>query len=228
MSSVDAPPSDVEADARSGYRPLRADETRYAARLHARALPHGFFVDLGPRFLAAYYETFVRSPHAVALGGELDGDLAGVLVGTRGNGAHYRWVVRNAGVRLAVLAVAGMLVRPRVLAHFVRTRVGRYLRGLRRLRNRSSEIATEPRGPVAVLSHVSVEPHARGAGVGGVLVDAFLAEARAAGAAEAMLVTLAGEHGAGAFYSRRGWTHDGDRDDHDGRSISAYRMVLDE
>lgn len=207
-------------------RPLQPGDLSRAARIHAAALPHGFFVELGPAFLAAYYGTFVRSPHAVAYAAVVDGRVVGSLVGTVANRAHYAWVLRHASVRLAARGSVSMLVRPHVAARFLRTRVRRYLRGLRRLGRHDGDTAGGPQGPVAVLTHVSVDPGARGIGVGGMLVDAFWHAAQAFGADQAMLVTLAGEKGAGRFYAERGWSRHAERVDHDGRPISVYAASL--
>ncbi|HVM18486.1 MAG TPA: hypothetical protein VM307_00840, partial [Egibacteraceae bacterium] len=69
-------------------RPMTHDDVDFAAALHEVALDHGFFGRLGRRFLAAYYESFVASPHAVAYVSESGEGLSGMLVGTVRNGAH--------------------------------------------------------------------------------------------------------------------------------------------
>ena len=208
-------------------RLLTAEDLDFAAALHAAALPHGFFGRLGIGFLRAYYASFAASPHAAAFVALVGGARAGVLVGTVANGAHYAWVLRRYGVRLAVRGALALAVRPRELAFFLRTRVGRYLRGFERLRKTHAQ-AQCPDAPrkVAVLTHVAVDPRARGAGVGGVLVETFVGVAGAAGADEACLVTLAGPDGAADFYRRLGWTYNGDRPDIDGRPISVFKRRL--
>jgi len=100
-------------------RPLAVADLAAAARLHAALLPHGFFVSLGLRYLRAYYGTFLASPHAIGLAADLEGQPVGVLVGTSRNAAHYRWVIRHRGLRLAVLGASAMLVRPAVAAWFL-------------------------------------------------------------------------------------------------------------
>lgn len=213
-------------------RPL-GSATAYAAALHARSLPHGFFARLGRPFLRAYYDSFVASPYAVALSAFAGGRLSGVLVGTLDTGAHYSWVLRRRGLRLALLGAGGLALRPRLATTFLRTRAGRYLRrawdtprdlALSSSRGRRGGPA---RGEgVAVLTHVAVDVAARGTGAGTRLVGAFVEAARAAGADRAALVTLAGEDGAGPFYEGLGWTHTGDRQDRDGRTVSAFSLNL--
>ena len=69
---------------------LRVVEVRDAgrtARLHLEALPGGFFVSLGPRFLRAYHRTFLTSPAGIALLAERDA-TTGVLSHMAVDAAH--------------------------------------------------------------------------------------------------------------------------------------------
>ena len=63
------------------------------SELHRQRLSAGIFPRMGLRFLVRYHETFVVSPQGVALVARHDGELAGFLLGTVDNAAHYRWVV---------------------------------------------------------------------------------------------------------------------------------------
>lgn len=211
-------------------RRLTDDDLRFAAALHRRALPHGFFAGLGLRFLRAYYHTFLASPAACAVVAEADGQRAGVLVGTIDDHHHWRWVVRSRGAPLAALGSLALLSRPRAALRFVRTRARRYLRALVRSLGPShddfSASGPAPR-PVAVLTHVSVVPHGRGVGIGAALVAAFVREAAAAGVSELQLVTLADDRGAAGFYRGLGWEYVCDRRGLDGTMLSRFRLVLD-
>ena len=213
-------------------RRMTTADTRWAAKLHADALPHGFFARLGPAFLARYYETFIASPHAVAFIADSTDGPAGVLVATLRNRLHYSWVLRERGVRLVLRGLAAMLARPAVLLLFLRTRLGWYLGGTLRFARRSlgrafrSAPPGQSRRQPAVLVHVAVDPDARGTGAGSALVASFVQAAKAAGCAEAVLVTLAGPAGAGPFYRRLGWTLRDRHDDHDGRLLECYQRRL--
>jgi ribosomal protein S18 acetylase RimI-like enzyme len=213
-------------------RRLERSDCTVAAGLHADQLPHGFFASLGPRWLRSYYTTFVASPHAVALVARSGGKTVGVLVGTTRNAAHYRWVLRHRGVALAGRGLAAMVLRPRVGAHFARTRVRRYARGLLRLTlqrmpwQRTGQASGPAPDDPAVLTHLAVHDGARGQGAGTALVEAFMAETERAGATRALLVTLAGDAGAGPFYKRLGWEHVEDRRGHDGQELSVFARPL--
>lgn len=227
--------NDAAGDARvapageATVRPLHRDDLRFAAALHRRALPHGFFAGLGEPYLRAYYGSFLASPHAVALAAVRDGRPVGVLVGTRNNREHYGWVAHRMARRLALRGALALAARPKVAVSFLRHRAGRYVRALLRMfrasRGPSVPPAGDPEPDVAVLTHVSVDESARGHGVGRTLVRAFLAEASTAGVAEARLVTQA-DDGAGPFYAALGWRHQGDRPGPDEDTVSAYAISL--
>lgn len=197
-------------------------------RIHRQALPDGFFARLGSRFLAAYLATYQASPHAVALVA-LDGDrVCGFLVGSTGAAAHARWVLRQHGARLALVGLLALAVRPGLLFYFVRTRLGRYVRGVsRRLRpgGGTTAAAGARQGDPAVLAHVAVTPEARGLGIGNLLLQRFIDEASRADAPAVELVTRTGG-GAESFYRRAGFDEVGRRVGADGVPWTSYRLAL--
>lgn len=213
-------------------RRMTTADAQWAAELHAEALPHGFFARLGPAFLARYYETFIASPHAVAFIADSTDGPAGVLVGTTRNRLHYSWVLRQRGARMVLRGLTAMLARPGVLLLFLRTRLGWYLGGALRFARRAvtrafqSTPSGQHRRQPAVLTHVAVDSASRGTGAGSALVASFVQAARAAGCADAVLVTLAGPAGAGPFYRRLGWTLRDRHDDRDGRLLECYQRRL--
>lgn len=205
---------DLDRDPEAGppaIRLLAPSEIDFAARLHAEALPHGFFAALGHRYLKAYYRTFLESPDGVALVAKLRGEPVGFVVGSIDPEAHRRSSIRRHGVRLAWAGIAGLLRQPRLGLDFVGTRLVRYTKGiLRVLRPRPARLPdagdSPAQGRTGVLLHVAVVPSARGLGVGEALVGAFVDCARRAGLRRLELVTLAQEDGATSFYERLGWT----------------------
>lgn len=210
-------------------REMTEDDLRFASALHRRSLGHGLFPALGPTFLRCYLRTFVSGPTAVALVAELDGAVVGFLVGVVDEPSHLRGVVRQHGLRLAVMGVVALAARPRVAWRFARTRLRRYVVGIGRLARADRSVGARvpaPRSVHAVLSHVAVVPEARSARVGSALVVRFTELARAGGAAAARLVTRSGEAGAGPFYERLGWRRAGEFVDRDGLTWIRYRLDL--
>lgn len=215
----------VAAPGSGSVRPLHRDDVRFCARLHLEALPHGFFAELGPRFLRAYYATFLESPHAVALVAAVRDHPAGVLVGIVDPALHKRWVLRYRGAWLALLGAAALGARPALAVRFLRTRLTRYASSWRR--HRRGEAPQAARATPAVLSHIAVLPGARGTGSGARLVRSFEAAAADAGARRAVLTTLAGEGGAGAFYARLGWSRSANHTTPDGAHLEEWTRELD-
>ena len=207
-------------------RPLTPADLEFCAALHAEALPHGFFAELGRRFLRAYYATFLDSPNALGFAATVSGQPVGYLVGMTDPRAHTRWVLRRRGATLALHGAVGVARSPRAGYRFARTRLARYARAWRRHRGNATEQGSVRHVP-AVLTHVAVLPGARGLAAGRRLVDAFVEAARERGASRALLTTLAGPDGAGGFYARAGWTLSATRASPDGERIEEWARSLD-
>ena len=207
----------------SEIRSVTPADLDFCTVLHAETLPHGFFARLGNPFLRAYLETFVSSPHGVALLLSARDAPVGTVVGMLRVRAHVRWVLRHRGARLALLGLIALAVRPRLAWRFARTRLARYRRAWS---NRHAGTLVEPAGQPAVLSHVAVAPRAQRAGLGAQLIGAFVEAAREAGSSRVVLTTLAGDAGAAGFYRRQGWTERGPHRDFDGQAAIGFSLTL--
>ncbi|MEV0774533.1 GNAT family N-acetyltransferase [Streptomyces sp. NPDC050433] len=202
----------------------------YVVREHRRLFPDGFFARLGPRFLSTYTGMYLTSPHALAFIAEVDGRPVGFLVGVTDPALHRRHTLRRHGSRLLLLAAGGLTVRPRLLGHFLRTRLPRYVRKLT-LRQQPADTATttarSPSGPGAVLAHVAVADAASSRGIGADLIERFVAAATIAGCGRVSLVTAEGPQGAGSYYERRGWRLAGRTATLEGRQLLTYERLLE-
>ena len=220
-------PSPV-APARPGVvrvRPLAAEDVAWTAELQQAELPHGFFARLGQPFLRAYHLTFLESPFGIALVAERDGRPLAFLVGASEARPHRAWVLRRNRRRLAAAGVACLARHPHVLVELVRTRARRYARALTAYRGKVRYGDVRERRPTAILKHVVVAPDARGSGGGRLLVEEFVAEARARGAAVAQLTTVADGEAEG-FWRRLGWKPLGADRDEDGRLHRVFARHL--
>lgn len=215
---------------------IPADLAR-TATIHRAQLPHGLFPELGERFLRAYHRSYLDSPHAVARVATADDEVVGFIVGTVDEHTHRDWVLRNHGIRLALWGLLGLVTHPRTLWWFLRTRVGRYLRAVLRAARGSRGASTSAAGDdttavpdagsgatptIGVLTHVAVDPAARGLGLGARLTREFTAAAHERGSTEVRLVTRA-DGGAGGFYEALGWQRSDERG-RDGAAMLEYRM----
>lgn len=214
-------------------RPLAPGETREAARLHGRELPHEFLMRFGTAFLDRYYRAFVESPHAAALVvvEPRSGRVDGVLIATFDTRAHYACLVRRHGAALAWHAGLQALRHPSLARDLLRTRLWRYGRGILRNLARSSEKSSAvpvktPAERVGFLTYVAVAAERRGRGIGGALVAAYEGLAREAGLERLELVTAPDERGAGSFYARMGWKFAGERVSRSGERYALYIRYL--
>lgn len=215
----------------------RGDLAR-TAQVHRAELPHGLFPELGVQFLRDYHRTYLDSPHAVALVATSNDEVVGFIVGTVDEYAHRDWVLHNHGVRLTLRGLLGLVTHPRTLWWFLRTRVGRYLRAMLRAARRRIARRADAGGPdarqgtssdavggrdvVGVLTHVAVDPAARGLGLGAQLTAEFTTAAHERGSTEVRLVTRV-EGGAGGFYESLGWERTEERG-RDGTPVVEYRL----
>lgn len=205
---------------------LTASHLAKTATLHERSLADGFFAQLGRRFLREYHRTFVDSPHALALGVSSNGQLEGFLLAVLAPQAHGAYVLRRRGLALGVRGALALSSRPAVLVLFVRTRAGRYARGLwRRRRKPEVQVVSAPAGEWAVLSHVAIDDEVRRGGRGALLVRALHDRASAAGAAGVVLVTDPDGPGPG-FYRRLGYDDGTSGVGSDGRQWMRFRYRL--
>lgn len=207
-------------------RLMELADLREVEKLHRTALPRGFFVDLGPRFLTAYHRSYLTSPAGIAMVAVADGRLAGFVVGTADKSAHYRHVVRSDRARLSVLGATALVARPALAVRFLRTRVGRYIRGIRRFSRGPAEAPQSPDSAKAVLSHIAVSPEFRRLGLGRSLVDSFADVAGASGASCADVLTRSDNDSARALYEDLGWQLHGEQEDVDGHRWATYRRTL--
>lgn len=207
-------------------RDMERTDVPFAVQQHRLHFGDGFFAQLGPRFLTAYYRAYAFTGGALAYVAETDGKVVGYLVGATDPQAHRRDILRQHGFELLLRGVSGLLLQPRLAAHFFRTRAKRYaIRLLRRSRS-STGHAAAPGGPVAILAHVAVTVDEQGRGAGSALVKQFLEDAATKGCRQVVLVTTSGAQGAGEFYVRRGWEPCNEHIDSDGRSLTSYKFLL--
>lgn len=222
-------------------------ETLEAALLHERELPHEFLTRFGAGFLSCYYQAFIQSPYAVALVASVAGNgspestdgagdgartLGGVLIGTFDTRAHYSYLVRRHGTRLALSTLRQAGKSPRLAVELVRTRLLRYLRGI--FRSLGYAAGTKPKkeeaerddGQVGFLAYVAVDGSRRGHGIGGRLFEAYEELASEAGLQRLELVTLPDERGAAPFFERMGWEREGEITSRSGERYAFFTRHL--
>lgn len=116
---------------------------------------------------------------------------------------------------------ASLVRRPWLVLTLLPGRLRRYAWWLLRAALLRSSLAASAPAP-AVLAHIAVAPDARGAGLGSLLVQRFVAEAEAVGKSSVRATTLAGPGGAAGFYQRSGWTLQASANDWDAERILVF------
>jgi ribosomal protein S18 acetylase RimI-like enzyme len=205
-------------------RSATSADVRAMSRLHVEHLPVGLFPALGARFVARWHQAHIDSSHGVALvsyhPGEDGHPVTGFLVGSVDR-ASFRIDLLGRHRRDLLLHSAGaLLLRPRVLARFLRTRSSAYLR---RLRRRPGGTDRPPGPAVAELTAIAVAPARHRRGAGRALTEEFLRACARAGATRAELVA---DDDAGGFYERIGWRCGRSATTRDGASLRRFSIDL--
>jgi len=223
-----------------GYllRRMRPTDTDATARLHRRLLPNGLFPRLGRQFVRRWHATFLDTPAATGLSVVHHGEVVAFVVATLDQRLYLRHVLGTHRRPLAWRGALGLLLRPHVLLHFLRTRVRAYARHLLPgVARRGPGTATAPppdrRLRVAVVHAVVTSEQARGLGCARALLEAVVAAARQSHADHVALVTdvaheqdRTGPAGAAAMYEALGWERAEVRRHRDGRWVREYQMPL--
>ena len=160
------------------------------------------------------------------------GRLHGVLIGTFDTGAHYSYLVRRHGVRLALRTLLQAGKSPRLAVELLRTRLLRYIRGILRSLGYAMGVsrrdAAEPNvETVGFLAYVAVDGGRRGHGIGGRLFGTYEELAREAGLRRLELVTFPDERGAAPFFDRMGWDREGEITSRSGERYAFFTRRLD-
>lgn len=210
------PRSTAVLPSRCGYaiREAQVNDLAETARLHVQGLPMGLFPRLGKRFVARWHQSFIESPHAVALAATHtdpygDERVVGFLIGATDQRTFRQELLTHHRAALLGRGALTLIARPWVLLRFLRTRLGPYLRGLwrsRTCRDHTKGLAARDREIIADLTAIVIKPWLRRTGAGRELVELFLDRCAAAGTPTAELVTAAGPAGAAGFYERTGWS----------------------
>lgn len=233
-----------------GYllRRMRPADTARTAQLHRRLLPNGLFPRLGTRFVRRWHATFLDTPAATGLTVVHHGEVVAFVLATLDQRLYLHHTLRRHRWPLMWRGALGLLVRPHVLVHFLRTRLGAYARHLLPGLRRRGAGQAAPAGPadapaprqpgekrrrVAVVHAVVTSEEARGKGCARALLDTVASAARRARADHIALVTDVEDpalglpcSGAAAMYESLGWDRVAVRRHRDGRWIAEYRYPL--
>ena len=186
----------------SAVRPATPADAAAAARLHVEQISEGFLALLGPRFLTLLYRRILSTDGSFLLVAGAQGQVAGFVAGSGDVSGLYRSFLLHDGVRAAFGAAGRLLAGWR--------------RALETLRHGSGDGVGRGRG--TELLAIAVDAAEQGAGIGGLLVDAFLAEVVRRGDGAAYVVVASHNSGAIRLYERSGFTRSEEFELHAGAS----------
>ncbi len=181
--------------------------------LHAAAFGSSFLTSLGPRFLASYYRTIMRSVSGAVLVAYADRDLVGVAAGSFRPHSLYRDLLGSRR-SLARDVLPALARRPGLAVRLAWAYAATRERGVR-VPERAGELAS-----------LAVDPGVRRLGVGQQLVTEFARRAAEAGCDRVYVRTPALDNdGVLTFYRRLGF-EPGPRWDDRGREMVLLQRSL--
>jgi ribosomal protein S18 acetylase RimI-like enzyme len=208
-------------------RRLREPDIPACARLHQAVLGVEFVARAGEKFLRRYQRAWCKSPAGLALVAvSASGEVLGAVLGALRPAEHYRYMARRHGIGLALSLLGHAVLDHRFARELVATRAARYLRGaVRVLGGPVVQDRGEPAVKEGEVTHLMVDPSARGMGIGRALLEGAISAAEEAGLDQLVLVTPLGE-GPGSFYLHLGWQPFGEVTSRSGERFTRYRLAL--
>ena len=182
-------------------------------RIHLQGFPSFFLTFLGPRFLREFYRSFLADPVGVGfVASDSAGQVIGAVVGSVDPRGYFTRLLTRRWWAFCLASIGAIARRPFCVPRLFRAVCYR---------------GEAPSGPVrALLSSIVVSPVAQGRGVGKVLINRWLEEARRRGACGCYLTTDAeGNNAVNSFYQKTGWRLESSYVTKEGRRMNRY--VLD-
>ena len=193
---------------------------------HAETFPSSFYSQLGPGFLRRWFASHMSAPASVSLVvSDPVGQIVGYLLGTTDQ-SDFRQRQWHEGFITGFRGTCALLARPSLWRPFLQLRARPYAGRVIRRIQRSGKSDTTGQGE-GQLIYICMSPHHRHRGAGGVLLEAFVDEARRSGSHVLTLVTEKGNIQAQRFYFRYGWIIDPQpARAMDGRALTRMKLNL--
>ncbi len=194
--------------------PLQPAQLDQVLTVHLQSFPGFFLSFLGPRFLREFYRSFLDDPAGMAfVAVDEQGRVQGVVAGPQSPDGYFRRLLKRRWWAFCLASTGAVLRRPTIVPRLFRAV---FYRG---------EAPSGP--PRALLSSIAVAPSAQGQGVGRLLVNAWVAEARRRGCTGCFLTTdRDGNDAVNTFYQRLGWRLADSYATPQGRQMNRYVLDL--
>lgn len=194
-------------------REMYMDDVRDVVMIHLTSF-RGFFLSiLGRSFLKELYAGILDDPTRIAFVFENDTNLYGFVAGTDSPEGFYKRLLRQRWWRFTLASIKPVLRNPKIVPRLL----GAFKRGEQ----------TDVRENCAMLMSIAVDPEYQGQGIGKLLVDAFLKEAKERGVGQVNLTTDKLDNDAvNAFYLKSGFRLYSSFITPEGREMNEYVIDL--
>lgn len=172
----------VDPEVLDRIRPLQFRDADRVAELHAAAMGHSLWAELGVPFLAGLYRALVDSPLFLGFVYVEDGEVRGFIAGSLDTSRMYRDLLRGRWMFLLPPAASAVIKRPSLLTRVLQTR--RYM-----------DVSGAEDVPGESL-FCSFEEHLRGKRVSGHINKVLFDELRARGHTQVKIATEVDNEGA--------------------------------
>ena len=193
---------------------IQIDNISDCVTLHLKSFKGFFLTFLGFKFLRMLYESILTDASGIGfLAENANQKIIGFVIGSTQPGGLYGRLLRRSWFKFGLAALPAFLRSPAILP--------------RLLRAFSMPSQPLPAPNCATLMSIAVDPACQGSGVGGLLVSAFLEEARQRGLTWVNLTTDAENNAAvNRFYQANGFTLHRTYTTPEGRGMNEYLIQL--
>jgi GNAT superfamily N-acetyltransferase len=194
-------------------RSMRLEDLNAVVDVHLNTFQNFFLSLLGQAFLKELYTGIVASPSGMAFVFEKESYIYGFIAGTDSPEGFYKRLLRQRWWRFGLASVLPVLRNPKIIPRLL----GAFSRG------EQNDIHED----CALLMSIAVDPEFQGQGIGKLLIDAFLNEAKNRGVSQVNLTTDKVYNDAvNAFYKRVGFRLNSSFVTPEGREMNEYIIDL--
>ncbi len=181
--------------------------------VHLMAFKNFFLSSMGEIFLTVFYQRAIKDPTTIAYVYCDQDKIIGFVLGSFLPSAFFKRLIKKSWLKFGLAALPAFLRSPAILP--------------RLLRAFSMPSQPLPAPNCATLMSIAVDPACQGSGAGGLLVSAFLEEARQRGLTWVNLTTDAENNAAvNRFYQANGFTLHRTYTTPEGRGMNEYLIQL--
>ena len=192
---------------------MKSDDVAKVVKIHLAGFSGFFLTFLGPAFLREFYKGTLADPSCICFVAEYQGNLIGFVVGTDQPSGFYRRLILKRWWHFALASLAPFFKRPSIAPRLLRAFA------------KPAEVTQRP-GHGTLMS-IAVLPEMMRKGIGKLLVQAFLKEAKSREVKQVDLTTdNENNHLVNNFYRGLGFVCERTFNTPEGRKMCEYVIHL--